>query len=101
MGNVGTSKNDYEYWFNKPASYKVLAASGQVKATDGILNGIFVSSGTPTVLVYDTTGTTGTILIASVVTAVAGNYQFPGGVKFDNGCYVSLTNAGTVTVLYK
>jgi hypothetical protein len=103
MSNFPTKPtlSDVQHWSFRPSTYKTfLAGSGQVKATDGFLTGIFVSSGTPTILVYDTTGTTGTTLIPAFVSAVAGNYQFP-DVKFDNGCYLSLTNAGTVTVFYK
>ena len=92
--------NDVQHWKFRPTNYITMGASGQVKASDGILSGMFVSSGTPTVLIYDTTGITGTAIINSVVTAVAGNYNFY-DVKFSYGCYVSLTGAGTVTIFYK
>jgi hypothetical protein len=93
--------SDVQHWKFRPSQSMTVTTTAQVKATDGMLNGFFVSAGTPTVTIYNiSSGTTGAILIEPVVTAVAGNYQF-GDIYFSAGCYVSLTNAGTVQVFYK
>jgi len=109
MGNVGTTKNDYEYWFNKPSSYKVITAvtGTSIKTTDGVLTGIFVGSGAAitSFKLWDsaTTGT-GTVLIdTTAVAAGATNFTFP-NIKFDNGLYLTTGSTGTLmatTVFYK
>lgn len=92
--------NDAKFWRSIPSQYKTITTTGQVKATDGLLTGIFVSSGTPTITVYDNAAQTGTVLLAPFVSAAATSYLLP-EIYFANGCFVSLTNAGTVQVFYK
>lgn len=102
MANIPTnSVSDHQVWFYKPTSYSsIITTTGQVKATDGILKGIFCQAGTPTITVYDNPAATGTVLLGPFVAAAATMYTLP-DVKFDNGCFVSLTNAGTVRLFYK
>lgn len=78
-------------------AYKQISASANVCPNRGILGGIFVSSGTPSITVYDSATTTTTKLIANAFTAAAGTY-YPLPFAFDKGCYVALSGAGEVTV---
>ena len=76
-------------------SYKQLAASGQVKATPGNLIGIFVSSGAPTIKVWDSTAASGAILVNTFQAAV-GFWPIPA--NFSVGLYVTITGTAEITV---
>ena len=77
-------------------SYKQLAASGQVKASAGQLIGIFVSSGTPTIKVWDSTAASGAILVNTFQTDGVGFYAMP--FNFTVGLYVTITGTAEITV---
>lgn len=78
-------------------SYKQLSASGQVKATPGHLLGIFVSSGTPTIKLWDSTAASGAVLVNTFQTAAATYYEIP--VNFTVGLYVTIGGAAEITVI--
>lgn len=102
MSNIGSraSKNDYEFWRNKPSSYKVLSSSGQIKDSDGILTGLFVSSTNGgSFKVWDNTVASTTTLI-DTTTASTGVFLLP-ETYFSTGCYVTITNTATITLFYK
>jgi hypothetical protein len=83
------------------ANYKTLAASGQVKATDGELVGILVSTSTAlTLKVWDSLSATGTAIVETTGTLSAGAY-IPMPANFGTGCYVTIGGTGTITVFYK
>lgn len=82
-------------------SFKVLSASGNVKASSGVLLGIWVSaaSSTPTITIYDDASTGTTVPLATVFTPTAGNfYRIPAG--FANGLYVVISGTVSCTVIY-
>jgi hypothetical protein len=102
MGNIGTTKNDYEYWFNKPSSF-VRATTGEtsIKSTDGILAGIFVGSGTVATLKFWDSATTGTgTVLLNTFVPILGNIVFP-NIKFSNGLYLTSTGPFDITISYK
>jgi hypothetical protein len=80
---------------------KVVSASGNVKASQGALLGIFVSaaSATPTITIYDDAATGTSIPLVSVFTPVAGTwYTIPTG--FANGLNVVIGGTVSCTVVY-
>ena len=80
-------------------SYKNLSASGQVKATGGVLSGIFVASSTAgTVKVWDNTAGSGTVLV-NTFSGIAGTW-YPLPFAFGKGCYVTLGGTIDCTVSY-
>lgn len=80
-------------------SYKNLSASGQVKASSGLLCGIFVASAsnTPTIKVWDNTAASGSILV-NTFTPSPGWYAMP--FAFGTGCYVTIGGTVDLTVSY-
>ncbi len=103
MANIPTNAtaDDLRNWKYKPTNKTVLTASGTVKATDGTLEGIFVSaSSSGNLCVYDSIGTS-TILIGTVAVAAKDNFIFP-SVKFSNSLNVVVVSGTlTATIFYK
>jgi len=106
MGNIGNTKNDYEFWRNKTSGFTVLtgaytAVDTNIKAGDGILSGLFISSiGTaPTVKIWDSLTATATILM-DTWTPVVGPVLLP-ETKFNTGLTITIGKTSTVTVFYK
>lgn len=79
-------------------SYKNLSASGQVKATGGVLCGIFVAStSAATVKLWDNTAATGAILI-NTHTIGAGWNAMP--FQFNNALFLTIAGTADMTVSY-
>ena len=76
-------------------SYKQMAASGLVKTGAGQLIGIVVSSGSPTIKVWDSTAASGAILVNTMQVAV-GFWAMP--FNFTVGLYVTITGTAEITV---
>lgn len=74
-----------------------LGVSGAVKNGTGKILGFFISSGTPTVKLWDNTAASGTVLLESVITTAATYYPFPA--SFSKGCYATITNAGEISFI--
>lgn len=89
---------------NDVGMYKVISATANVtglNAGGGVLLGIWVSaaSATPTITVYDSSGTATTTPIASVFTpAPAVWYQIP--VAYTQGLYIVISGTVSCTVVY-
>lgn len=82
------------------ASAQIVVASGGT-ACGGALVGIFVSaaSATPTITVYDDSGTGTTTKIVDTFTPAAGTYyKLP--FKFSKGLYVAIGGTVSATVAY-
>lgn len=98
--------SDSHFWRQKPSSWVTVtgttSSSQQIKATDGMLTGLFVSSvGTsPTIVLYNTVGTTTTKLVQSFVPTANQHILFP-ETYFDTGLYMTCTNTVNATVFYK
>jgi hypothetical protein len=86
---------------NSGFSYKAISASGNVKNTDGLLGGIFVSSAasTPTITIYDDAATGTTTTIVAVFTPVAGTF-YPLPFAFSKGLNIVIGGTVTATVAY-
>lgn len=83
------------------ANFKTLAASGQVKATDGELVGILVGTSTAlTLKIWDSLSATGTVILETTGSLAVGAY-LPIPASFGTGCYVTIGGSGTFTVFYK
>ncbi len=82
-------------------SFKQIAASGNVKATQGVLLGVFVSNATatPTITIYDDPATGTTNKIVDTFTPVASTW-YPVPVGFSTGCNVVLGGTVSCTVVY-
>ena len=79
--------------------YAQLGASAQVKAGEGLLAGIFVSSGTGgSITVYDSLTGSGTIAINTFNTTAGVWYPLP--IHFLVGCYVVISGTIQITVVY-
>jgi hypothetical protein len=80
---------------------KVVSATGNVKATQGAILGIWVSaaSATPTITVYNSATTTTTDPIVTVFTPVAGTW-YPIPVTFADGLYIVIGGTVSATVSY-
>lgn len=77
---------------------KNITTSTGVKTSDGMCGGIFVSSGSPTITIYDSLSASG-LKIVDTFTGVAGvNYALPFG--FATGLYVALVGTCSITVFY-
>ena len=82
-------------------SYAQINTSSVVKATPGFLSGIFVSSGTPTIKVWDSGSASGNVIV-NTFTATSGTmYDFGGDVITSIGIYVEITGTAELTVFYK
>lgn len=81
---------------------KVLAASGQVKASDGVLGGVLIGSGTGvTIKVWDSLTASGTVIVDTTVAATLTSPQYvPIPAGFSIGCFVTIGGTGSVTVFY-
>ena len=82
-------------------AFKQLAASANVKSSQGALLGIFVSAATttPTITIYDDTATGTTTKIVDTFTPVAGTW-YPIPVSFATGLYVVISGTVSATVSY-
>ena len=80
---------------------KVLTASGVVKAEQGVIIGIFVSSSTSlTIKLWDSaTAASGTVLIDTTAAITAPVY-LPLHIAFSNGCYATLGGTGSAAFIY-
>ena len=88
------------------ANFRQLTATANVKVGAGSVKGLFTSSGTPTVAMYDTAGTsTAKPIIAPTTPTVPSSYTFTGdrdGVWFTEGLYVVIGGGSPqVTVFYE
>lgn len=83
---------------NEQYQYQRLTASGLVKTGSGLSGGFLVTSGTPTVAIYDGTDTSGTLIVNTMQTTAATPYPVPA--KFNIGMYVVIGGAGDVTFFY-
>ena len=89
------------------ANFLQITATTQVKVGFGKLKGIFTSSGTPTVAIYDsgTASTSDPKIIATTTTTVPSSITFTGdeaGVGFTKGLYVVIGGGSPqVTVFYE
>lgn len=79
----------------------VMSATANIKATQGAILGIWVSSasGSPTIAIYDSATTTTTLPIASTFTPVAATfYRIPAA--FANGLYIVIGATVSCTIIY-
>lgn len=76
---------------------KQITASANVLATPGALAGIFCSSGSASVIVYDSADTTAANKIVESFTPIPGTFH-PLPFELKNGCYVAITGTGAYTV---
>lgn len=81
-------------------AYKNLSASAEVKATTGVLTGIFVASASssPTIKVWDNTAASGSVLV-NTFTPVAGTW-YPLPFPFNKALYVEIGGTLDCTVSY-
>lgn len=84
------------------AGYKQLAASANVWPKEAALHGIFVSaaSATPTITVYDDSGTGTTTKIVDTFTPVAAAF-YPLPFRALNGLYVVISGTVSCTVAFQ
>lgn len=78
-------------------SYKLLAASAQVKASDGLLGGFFCTTA-GTIKVWDSASAAGAVMIDT--TAVVAGVFYPMPFAFINGCYITLAGGATGTAAF-
>ena len=85
------------------AMYKQLTATAQVKTIAGKVAGIFVSSGTPTIAVYDSDKASASDpKVIDTFTAVAATgYMFPNMIATNKGIYVVIGGSGSLTFIYE
>jgi hypothetical protein len=76
---------------------KQINASANVMAGPGALAGIFCSSGSATVTVYDSADTTAANKIVETFTPIPGSFH-PLPFEVKNGVYVVVAGAGSITV---
>lgn len=82
--------------------YLRLSASGQVKATAGLIAGFFVASNSSgTVKLWDDTTATGTVILNTFTIPAVGVYNFPVPIAFNTGCYATLGGTADITFFYK
>ena len=81
-------------------TYKLLTATANICSGDGVLGGVWCSSGTATVTIYDDSGTGTTTKMVDTFTPTAATYS-PLPFGFANGCYVVISGTGSITVAYK
>jgi hypothetical protein len=80
-----------------------LSGTVLVKTGEGILSGIFCTSAstTPTLIAYDNTAASGTVILASFTPVSATLYQFgPLPIKFKTGLYVGSSGSVGCTIIY-
>jgi hypothetical protein len=76
---------------------KQISASANVCPAPGALAGIFCSSGSATVTVYDDVGAGTAAKLVDTFTPAAGSWtRLP--FEFKNGCYVVISGVGSFTV---
>lgn len=81
-------------------SYKQISATGNVCNVGGALGGIFCSSGSATVTLYNSATTTTTDKIVDTFTPLSGQFvPLPFG--FGSGLYAVISGTGSFTVAYK
>lgn len=78
-------------------SPKRLQATGTVVEGPGVLGGIFVASGTPTIAVYDSKLSATTLPIVDPFTPAAGTFT-PLPFEFRHGLYIVITGTAAITV---
>jgi hypothetical protein len=76
---------------------RLITASTNVQPGPGALGGIFCSTGSATVTVYDDAATGTTSKLVETFTPVAGTFT-PLPFEFVNGCYIVISGTGTFTV---
>lgn len=77
-----------------------LTAGQNISNTSGILGGFFVTSGSPTIIIYDDAATgTAVTLTPSVSPTSIGYYPFPA--KYSRGLNISMTGTAAVTFFFK
>ena len=77
-----------------------ISASANVQLGRGALGGIFCSSGSATVTIYDDAATGTTTKLVDTFTPIAGSYT-PLPFEFENGCYVVISGTGSFTVGFR
>ncbi len=82
---------------NEVGNPKIVTSTGVVESGSGKIIGFFVATGTPTLVLDDSTDGSGTVILNGVVCTAGTYYPFPAA--FSNGLYVTQTNAGSVTYL--
>lgn len=82
-------------------SARVVSASGNLKASQGAMLGIFVAaaSATPTITVYDDAATGTTLKIVDTFTPVPSTW-YPLPIAFANGLNVVISGTVSATVVY-
>lgn len=77
--------------------YTRLTASGQIKASQGMLGGLFCASASgATATIYDSTTGSGTLIVNTFPLTAGTPYPFP--CRFRTGCYIVLTGTADITV---
>lgn len=80
-------------------NYTAITATTQIKASDGILGGIFVSTtSSGTITVYDNATTAANPIVATFTPTAPGWYPLPFG--FSNGLRVVIANTLSCTVAW-
>ena len=85
------------------STYKQITATTQVKPAAGKLKGLFVSSGTGSVAIYDSaTFSTSDPKIIDTFTVTAGaNHNFYDGIYAKNGLYVVIGGTVSATIAFE
>lgn len=80
--------------------FATLTSGGNTSALtgQGLLTGLFISSGTPTITVYDGVDTTGTVIVPAFVAAAATPYPMPSVIS--KGIFIVMSGSGTGTCFY-
>lgn len=83
-------------------SFQSISASTLIRTGATTLMGFFISSngGTGTIKVWDNTAGSGTVAIDTITPTTLGWYPV-GNIGLTTGCYVTLANTITITVVYK
>lgn len=79
---------------------KQISASANVCPAPGALAGIFCSSGSATIAIYDSAAQTTTTKIVDTFTPTVGNFT-PLPFEFRLGCYIVVTGTGSFTIGYR
>ena len=80
---------------NEVGMYSQQSASALLKTGSGKILGFMVSSGTPTVKLWDNTAASGAVILNTLQTAAATWYEVP--VAYATGCYATITGTAEIT----
>ena len=87
------------------SNYTAITATTQIKREAGKLNGIFVSSasGTPTITVYDSSGSSASdpVVIATYTPTGNTNHNFYPGLYVNKGIYIVISGTVAATIAYE